>query len=177
MSEAAADPQLMTFAREAFFAESGPALFARHRGLDPLFSPAGFQAYGEDLLTRMVNPYLRDRTERVTRDPRRKLAWEDRLVGTMRLALDAGLAPRRFALGAAAALETLPGTGRLDPHLRAGTPASAGSTHRPSGTDDLDPQLRDLWPVADQPPGRKAQLIALISEAQKRLVSGNSLCA
>ena len=46
-----------------------------------------------------------------------------------------------------------------------------------AGTGRLDPQLRDLWPVADQPPGRKAQLIALIAEAQKRLVSGNSLCA
>ena len=172
MSEAAADPQLMTLAREAFFAESGPALFARHHGLDPLFSPAGFQAYGEDLLTRMVNPYLRDRTERVTRDPRRKLAWEDRLVGTMRLALDAGLAPRRFSLAAAAALETLSGAAGLDPQLPAGTPASAGSTHRLSGTGGLEAQLRDLWPVADQPPGRKAQLIALITEAQQRLGKG-----
>jgi mannitol-1-phosphate/altronate dehydrogenase len=146
MSEAAADPQLMTLAREAFLAESGPALTARHRGLDPLFSPAGIKAYGEDLLARMVNPYLRDRTERVTRDPRRKLAWDDRLVGTMRLVLDAGLTPERFALGAAAALETL------------------------SPTGNLDAQLRQLWPVPDQPPGRKSQLIALISEAQKRLM-------
>jgi mannitol-1-phosphate/altronate dehydrogenase len=146
MSEAAADPQLMTLAREAFLAESGPALTARHRGLDPLFSPAGITAYADDLLARMVNPYLRDRTERVTRDPRRKLAWEDRLVGTMRLVLDAGLTPSRFALGAAAALETLPATG------------------------DVDAQLRQLWPVADQPPGRKSQLIGLIGEAQKKFV-------
>jgi mannitol-1-phosphate 5-dehydrogenase len=149
MSEAAGDPRLMTRAREAFLIESGPALTARHQGLDPLFSPEGMKAYGDDLLTRMVNPYLRDRTERVTRDPRRKLAWEDRLVGTMRLALDAGLAPARFALGAAAALETLPGTG------------------------DVDAQLRQLWPVADQPPGRKSQLIGLISQAQKRLATGD----
>jgi mannitol-1-phosphate 5-dehydrogenase len=160
MSEAAGDPQLMTLAREAFLAESGPALIARHQGLDPLFSPAGFEAYGDDLLNRMVNPYLRDRTERVTRDPRRKLAWEDRLVGTMRLALDAGLAPERFALGAAAALETL------------------------SGAGDVDAQLRGLWPVPDQPPGRKSQLIGLISQAQKKLasrrcpvVSGDGGCA
>ncbi|MGO8679238.1 MAG: hypothetical protein ACLQVX_25630 [Limisphaerales bacterium] len=147
MSEAAGDPRLMTLAREAFRAESGPALTARHKGLDPLFSPAGFAAYGDDLLTRMVNPFLRDRTERVTRDPRRKLAWEDRLVGTMRLALDAALAPERFALGAAAALETL------------------------SGATDSDSQLRQLWPVADQPPGRKSQLIALITQAQKNLAA------
>ncbi|MGO9202151.1 MAG: hypothetical protein ACLQM8_16615 [Limisphaerales bacterium] len=144
MSEAAGDPRLMSLARQALLAESGPALIARHQGLDPLFSPAGFMAYGDDLLARMVNPYLRDRTERVTRDPRRKLAWEDRLVGTMRLALDAGIAPERFALGAAAALDTL------------------------SGAGGVEAQLRDLWPVADQPPGRKAQLIALISQARKK---------
>jgi len=149
MSEAAGDPRLMGLARQALLAESGPALIARHQGLDPLFSPAGFMAYGDDLLARMVNPYLRDRTERVTRDPRRKLAWEDRLVGTMRLALDAGIAPERFALGAAAALDTL------------------------SGAGGVEAQLRDLWPVADQPPGRKAQLIALISQARKRLAIGD----
>jgi mannitol-1-phosphate 5-dehydrogenase len=146
ISEAAAHPQLITLAQEAFSAESGPALIARHSGLDPLFTPAGFKLYADDLLQRMVNPYLRDRTERVTRDPRRKLAWDDRFIGTMRLALDAGLAPQRFALGAAAALETL------------------------GQTDNPDDQLRKLWTDAtDQPPGRKAQLIGLIGQARKKL--------
>ncbi len=143
MSEAAGDRRLMALAREAFVAESGPALIARHKGLDPLFTPAGYRAYGEDLLARMANPYLRDRTERVTRDTRRKLAWDDRLIGTMRLALDAGLTPWRLALGAAAALETLP-----------------------VGWDEL-------WPVPDAPPGRKMQLMDLIAQARKKLISGD----
>lgn len=95
----------------------------------------------------MTNPYLHDRTERVTRDPRRKLAWEDRLIGTMRMALDAGVAPRRFALGAAAALEAL----------------------APSGS--ATEQLPNLWPAGDEPPGRKARLISLITEAQENLKS------
>jgi mannitol-1-phosphate 5-dehydrogenase len=111
MSEAAGDLPLMAFAREAFLEESGAALVARHRGVDP----------------------------------RRKLAWEDRLIGTMRFALDAGITPRRFALGAAAALETL------------GSPKSAAD------------QLQELWPAADEPSGRKAQLIRLITEAQAKL--------
>ena len=145
LSEAAADRPLMTLAREAFLAESGRALIARHRGLDPLFTPAGYQAYADDLLARMTNTFLRDRTERVIRDTPRKLAWDDRLIGTMRLALDAGLTPVRFALGAAAALQTLPGPG------------------------DAETRLRELWPVADQPPGRKSQLIALITQAQAKL--------
>ena len=45
--------------------------------------------------------------ERVGRDPERKLGWNDRLVGTMRLALDQGVEPRRYAFGAAAALAML----------------------------------------------------------------------
>ncbi|MFA5058463.1 MAG: hypothetical protein WC485_10140, partial [Opitutaceae bacterium] len=145
MSDAAGDAALMTFAREAFLEESGAALIARYRDLDPLFTPDGYRAYVDDLMVRMTNPYLRDRTDRVTRDPRRKLAWEDRLIGTMRLALDAGVTPGRFALGAAAALEAL------------ASPKSAAD------------QLQELWTTEDQPPGRKARLINLITEAQAKL--------
>jgi len=138
MSEAAQDAELMRLAREAFLDESGAALIARYRGVDPLFTPAGYTAYADDLLARMTNPYLCDRTERVTRDPRRKLGWDDRLVGTMRAALDAGVAPRRFALGAAAAWEALGGAGSPE----------------------------QLWPAADEPPGRKAELSRLIASAK-----------
>ena len=55
----------------------------------------------------MTNPYLQDRVDRVIRDPQRKLGWDDRLIGTMRLALKYGIEPRRYALGAAAAVELL----------------------------------------------------------------------
>ena len=41
------------------------------------------------------------------RDPRRKLGLDDRLVGTMRVALEQGIEPKRYALGAAAAVELL----------------------------------------------------------------------
>jgi mannitol-1-phosphate 5-dehydrogenase len=88
-----------------------------------------------------MNPYLRDRTDRVTRDPRRKLGWDDRLIGTMRLALDAGVTPRRFALGAAAAWEAL---------------GTAGS-------------LEGLWPAPDVPRGRKAELVQLVAAAKDSL--------
>ena len=43
----------------------------------------------------------------ITRDARRKLGWDDRLVGTMRLALSQGIEPVRYTLGAAAALQCL----------------------------------------------------------------------
>jgi mannitol-1-phosphate/altronate dehydrogenase len=55
----------------------------------------------------MTNPLLRDRVDRVIRDPARKLGWDDRLIGIMRLALEHNIRPRRYALGAAAATELL----------------------------------------------------------------------
>lgn len=146
ISGTSTDPALMAVAREAFLDESGAALIAKYRGLDPLFTPAGYQAYADDLLQRMTNPWLRDQTERVIRDTPRKLSWNDRLVGTMRLALDAGITPHRFALGVAAALRTM-------------SPA-----HDPS-------QLLSLWPEPDEPAGRKQQLLDLIAQAQTKLKS------
>jgi mannitol-1-phosphate/altronate dehydrogenase len=51
----------------------------------------------------MVNPHLRDAVDRVIRDPQRKLGWDDRLIGTLRLVRQFGGQPRLYALGAAAA--------------------------------------------------------------------------
>ena len=44
----------------------------------------------------MINPYLRDPIGRVTRDPKRKLGWDDRLVGSIRYAMNAGLNPKKM---------------------------------------------------------------------------------
>jgi len=103
MSQACDDPRLRPIARHAFLEETGPALRRRYAGLDPLFTPEGWRAYVEDLLERMGNPYLRDAVERIIRDPARKLGWNDRLIGAMRLTLTAGREPKNVALGAAAA--------------------------------------------------------------------------
>lgn len=132
------DGGLVALAREAFLDESGAALIARHSGVDRLFTAEGYRAYVDDLLERMVNPWLRDAVERVIRDPRRKLGWNDRLIGTMRLALDAGITPRRFALGAAAAWAMLA---------------------------SQEQSLDSLWPEPDTPPGRKQALADLIQAA------------
>jgi mannitol-1-phosphate 5-dehydrogenase len=100
-------PDMIEFIRAAFIKESGEALIRRHSGLDPLFTPEGYQGYAEDLLERMLNPFLQDTMERVGRDPERKLGWDDRLAGTIRIAFGQGIEPRRFAVGAAAALAAL----------------------------------------------------------------------
>jgi mannitol-1-phosphate 5-dehydrogenase len=123
MSDAAQMPVLLSFAREAFLEESGHALCRKHRGVDPLFTLSGYEAYADDLLTRMLNPWLRDQVDRVTRDPARKLAWDDRLVGTMRMALQQDIRPWRYATATAAAALAL-----------------AKECGQP-----VEPLLRDLW--------------------------------
>lgn len=115
LSDAARDPALIQLAREAFLEESGRALCRKHAGIDALFTEAGYRRYVEDLLERMMNPHLKDAVERVTRDTRRKLGWDDRLVGTMRVVLGQGFRPIRYARGAAAALRQLAASEKTDP--------------------------------------------------------------
>jgi mannitol-1-phosphate 5-dehydrogenase len=100
-------PGAMAFLRGAFVEESGRALMARHHGAAPLFTPDGYAAFADDLLIRMVNPHLADTIERAARDPRRKLGWDDRLVGLIRLGLAEGVPTIRYALGVAAGLDVL----------------------------------------------------------------------
>ncbi len=107
MSDVTAFPEILKKARAAFINESGAALIKKYAGLDPLFTEEEFQAYAEDLLERMMNPWLRDQVERIIRDPGRKLEWNDRLIGTMRLVLSQGIRPDNFAEGAKAALRYL----------------------------------------------------------------------
>ena len=100
-------PAVMAFLRGAFLDEMGTALCRKYAGFDPLFTSAGFAEFVDSILQRMVNPYLLDTVARVGRDPRRKLGWEDRLIGAIRLALAYDVEPARYAFGAAAALATL----------------------------------------------------------------------
>lgn len=99
MDQALADPSIRWMCREAFINESGEALIRRYAGIDPLFTPEGFEAYADDLLLRMGNPHLTDAVDRIIRDPERKLGWNDRLTGTIRLALSQSVEPSCFAHG------------------------------------------------------------------------------
>jgi mannitol-1-phosphate 5-dehydrogenase len=76
------------------------------RGLLRRYGPAlaGDRAELGRIMRRFENAALADPVLRVGRDPLRKLGPEDRLVGAARLAREAGVAPRRLALVAAAAL-------------------------------------------------------------------------
>jgi hypothetical protein len=158
MSEVRRDPELLALGRKAFLDESGAALVRRHGASgDPLFTEQGFAAYADDLLQRMTNPYLHDRVERVIRDPLRKLGWDDRFFGTMRMALEAGIEPRVMALGAAAAAAfALESEG-----TRGGEPAGAAS-------GAVRRLLQRLWGPEDGGSLRE-RCLSLVEEAADRL--------
>ncbi len=137
-------PGAMAFLRSAFLDESGRTLRARFAGSDPLFTADGYAAFADDLLARMVNPHLADTVERASRDPRRKLGWDDRLVGLIRLGLAEGVPTPRYAMGVAAGLEILrreqdvAGPEILRRETDAAGPDAAGP--------DLAGMLRGCWP-------------------------------
>ena len=108
MHEAGQDPALMDWTKEAFINEAGLGLRNQFRDFpDKLFSEDGFSEYAEDALKRMINPHLRDPVSRVTRDPIRKLGWDDRLIGSIRYALDAGVEPQKMIEAARMGLEEI----------------------------------------------------------------------
>lgn len=143
-------PGTLAFLRAAGAEESGAALIQKHTGVDPLFTPESFAAYCDDLLHRMSNPYLRDTIERVGRDPARKLGWDDRLIGTMRLALRYDVQPKRYAFGAAAALALL----------------------RPDtlkGAAPVESALLPLWSSASPEKSEQEQVLTLVEQGCKTL--------
>ena len=121
MDEIAGAPELLARARIAFVEEVGAALCRKRTGVDELFTPAGFAAYADDLLQRMVNPFLTDRVERVCRDLERKLGWDDRLIGALRLVVSQKLEPNVLLEGAALAAKIL--FGADSEHIRTGLTA------------------------------------------------------
>jgi mannitol-1-phosphate 5-dehydrogenase len=108
MAELKQDKDIMGLAQDAFICESGAALIGKYAALkDTLFTKPGYRHYALDLLERMGNPHLGDTVERAARDPLRKLQYQDRIFGTLCLALDQHIEAPNMALGAAAALDYL----------------------------------------------------------------------
>lgn len=71
---------------------------------DKVSTVEGYNKWAEQLCRRIINPFLYDLVERIIRDPKRKLGWDDRIIGTMKNALTYGIIPKRYALGVAAAI-------------------------------------------------------------------------
>lgn len=110
VSDVTALPEVRELAETAFLEESGVALCRKHRGVGALFTSSGYRTFATDLLARMSNPHLRDSCERAGRDAPRKLGWNDRLIGTIRLASAQDVPSRRYCLATLAAMDV----GELD---------------------------------------------------------------
>ena len=102
------------------------------------------------ILVRMFNPYLGDTVERVGRDCARKLAWDDRLIGTIRAGLRHGIHMKRFGFGAAAAACVV-------------DPATLNSSER------LRAVLEPLWQQATPAVEEKRKVLHLVQESCDRL--------
>lgn len=79
--------------------ESGLVLIKRYG-----FDPQKHAAYIEKILTRFENPYLHDLTDRVGRQPIRKLGADDRLIKPLRGTLEYQIPHQNLLIGIAAAL-------------------------------------------------------------------------
>ena len=143
-------PDILAFLRAAFIQESGEALARKHAGKDALFTHDGYREYADDLLARMVNPFLYDNVARVGRDPQRKLGWDDRLVGTLRVCIGQGVKPSRYAFGAAAALAVMDRN-----TLESNVP--------------LATWLEPLWQAASPDKHEEGKVLRLIEEGRERL--------
>ena len=166
MSEAGNDIWIMETARKAFIEESGAALIQANAQLaDPLFAEEGYAEYAEDLLVRITNPNLNDLVERVGRDHPRKLGIEDRLYGTMVIALGQGVVPRNLALGAAAGVLSMikrrESLGKEVVHL----PRSTADLNR----DELALLLQEIWTAHPSAKKHREQLINLTWEGVEEL--------
>ena len=83
----------------AAMSETGNALIRHYR-----INPKEHWRHVDDLIARMANRNLGDQVVRVGRDPLRKLAQNDRLIGAARFCIENGVFPENVCLGIAAAL-------------------------------------------------------------------------
>lgn len=167
MSQVSGDEWILSHARKAFIEESGAMIIARHSHLgDALFTPEGYANYADDLLKRMVNPNLNDLVDRVGRDHLRKLSFEDRLFGTMSLALEAGVRPVELSLGSAAGMISLV---KRRNELKTEIPDLPTS---PEGFTrcNLGKSLRFMW--GDKATARSDELVDLTWQSIQTLLNG-----
>jgi mannitol-1-phosphate 5-dehydrogenase len=121
---------------QGVLAETKALLVAKHE-----FSDEAQQAYVDKILTRFANPHLPDSTERVGRQPLRKLSRHERLIGPAAELAERGINPRHLLATVGAALRfdvpEDPESVQLQQLLRSLTPDVA--TERITGLTPDDP--------------------------------------
>ncbi len=166
MTELKADRAIMEIGRRAFLEECGGALIKKYAHLrDELFTEAGIRRYAEDLLERMTNPYLADTVARAGRDVVRKLGINDRIFGTMALALEYGIEPNNMASGAMAGIAVL-----LEAAEENNLPADLRfGNWRKLDDDKIEKIINWLW--KGQKSKYSQQIIRYVQNAKKRLTT------
>lgn len=142
--QAVGDPEVRPLVDQGL-REAGEALVKRHG-----FAREEHAAHLAQLLRRFANRELGDTIARVGRDPVRKLARTDRLVGAALLAMEHGVEPRVLAGGIAAAM-------RFDVP---GDPSSA-RLREVTASGGVGRVLREICSLDPADP-RDAKLIALV---------------
>lgn len=92
------DPQILATVQGVM--EECSAMLCKRHG----FSADAMAAYSASTINRFRNPYLVDEVKRVAREPLRKLAPSDRLIGPMKHAIEYGLPVDNYAVGVAACM-------------------------------------------------------------------------
>jgi len=164
MTELNNDLSIIQIGRDAFLSECGKALIRKYDYLgDDLFTETGFKNYAEDLLKRITNPYLNDTIARACRDVVRKLGPDDRIFGTMTLALEYGIQPTNMALGAMAGIAVL-----LQEAEDNNLPDNFRSRDwRELNNAEIERIVRWIW--NDETGKHTEQLIKYVQNAQKHL--------
>ncbi|KAI0357408.1 mannitol dehydrogenase domain-containing protein [Trametes cingulata] len=98
IDEAIRDKEIHETVRNALLNEGGAALRKKHK-----FDEQEYREYVEKVMERFANPKLKDDIVRVGRQPLRKLAKGDRLLGPAYMARESGLPIDNLAKGIAAA--------------------------------------------------------------------------
>lgn len=111
---------------------------------------AGDESDCREVLDRISNAQLCDPISRVGREPGRKLRGDDRLVGTARLAEEAGVEPKTLGLAVAAALffNNFKDASAFEVHHYVSTEGGAATIQKLCGVDSSSPLGRhatDSW--------------------------------
>jgi len=142
--EALADPGIFENVRRAL--DEAKTGIVDYYGVED----AWLEAHIRDLLRRFSNRALGDTIFRLGRDPVRKLAPSDRLVGPARLAEQAGLEPGALALGIAAAYRFAPTEDPIALELQQrikieDMPAVLESTSLIKASEPLGRRILQIW--------------------------------
>ena len=93
IDQASDHPEIISTVLSILLKECGVALNRKYGAIEEFVTPRCFTPFALKLVGRMVSPVLRDSVSRIVRDPQRKLGWNDRVIGAIRMCIEQNVAP------------------------------------------------------------------------------------